>query len=58
MLLTLQVDNVQSIQSDLGGGANGHYGLVCTMEAYLATVPTVDLIFAVGPIYPVLSTIN
>ena len=30
------IDNAQSVQSDLGRGANGHLGLVCSVEAYLA----------------------
>ena len=37
MVITLQAEirnNAQSVQSDLGGGANGHLGLVCTAEAY------------------------
>ena len=41
-LITLQAevrDNAQSVQSDLGGGANGHLGLVCTPEAYSSLVP-------------------
>ena len=41
-LITLQAevrDNAQSVQSDLGGGANGHLGLVTTPEVYLALVP-------------------
>ena len=36
-LITLQAevrDNAQSVQSDLGGGANGHLGLVCTPTIY------------------------
>ena len=42
-LITLQAevrDNAQSVQSDLGGGENGHLGLVCTPEAYLALIST------------------
>ena len=45
-LITLQAeirDNAQSVQSDLGGGANGHLGLVCSAEAYRALVPDVQL---------------
>ena len=44
-LITLQAeirDNAQSVQSDLGGGANGHLGLVCSAEAYQALVPEVQ----------------
>ena len=40
-LIALQAevcDNVQSIQSDLGGSANGHLGLVCTPQAYSSLV--------------------
>ena len=36
-------DNAQSVQSDLGGGANGHLGLVTTPEVYLALVPNATL---------------
>jgi len=41
-LITLQAevrDNAQSVQSDLGGGANGHLGLVCTPTTYQSLVP-------------------
>ena len=41
-LITLQAevrDNAQSVQSDLGGGANGHLGLVCSDTTYQALVP-------------------
>ena len=44
-LITLQAeirDNAQSVQSDLGGGANGHLGLVCSAETYQALVPGVQ----------------
>ena len=34
-LITLQAevrDNAQAVQTDLGGGVNGHLGLVCSTE--------------------------
>ena len=44
-LITLQAeisDNAQSVQSDLGDCANGHLGLVCSVETYQALVPGVQ----------------
>ena len=43
-LITLQAeirDNAQAVQTDLGGGANGHLGLVCADAVYQALVPGV-----------------
>ena len=43
-LITLQAeirDNTQAVQSDLGGDANGHLGLVCSAEAYQALLQDV-----------------
>ena len=45
MLITLQdkvQDNMQSIQSNLSGNANGPSGLVYTPEANLTVVPTAE----------------
>ena len=43
-LITLQAeirDNAQSVQTILGGGGNGHLGLVCSNETYQELVPGV-----------------
>ena len=40
-LITLQTeirDNMQSVQTNLGGGAHGHLGLICSLEAYQALI--------------------
>ena len=44
-LITLQAeirDNAQAVQTTLGGGENGHLGLVCSPETYQALIPNVD----------------
>ena len=35
-------DNAGSVQTDLGGGAHGHLGLVCTTNTYQALVPEAE----------------
>ena len=35
-------DNAGSVQTELGGGAHGHLGLVCSPDTYQVLVPAVD----------------
>lgn len=46
--------NVSAIQSDLGGGANGHLGLVCTFAEY-ANISAIPYIRHVNPVMPIIA---